>query len=269
MSEATRYKRKVVSMEVMRKKNANKRLKRNIFYFFILVLICAVFFAVCFFVFFKLKTVEFTGLTRYSEEELIKTAELEYGENLYSFKASEAEQKIKTKYPYLSKVEIKRSWPSKLKINIVEKSAKCYITMHNEYFLLSDDLLVVEKSTTPYNEKDLVELTCKDISYCVVGKQLRFTNNGSYEAYENLYNAMEKYGLVEKVDSIYLETRFDISFVYDGRIEVYIGDCEDADMKMKFFKGILTKLDDDAEGYLDITNTKEASFKHKNPPIEY
>jgi hypothetical protein len=36
-------------------------------------------------------------------------------------------------------------------------------------------------------------------------------------------------------------------------------------MKIRFFKGILSKLDDDAEGTLDLTSTKEASFKPKDP----
>ena len=263
MSETSRYKRKAVSMEVMRRQNAKKRLKRNLFYTFILVLVCAVFFAVCFFVFFKIKTIEYTGLTRYSEEQITESIGLEYGENLFSFKASELERKIMEEYPYLGEVEIRRSIPSTLKINIVEKTAKCYVKMRDTYYLLSDDLLVVEQSSSPYKDMELVELRCNDIALCVVGKYLRFYNNGSYEAYEELYSAMEKYEVVNKIDYIELETRFDIYFSFDERIEVYLGESKDADMKIRFFKGILSKLDEDAAGYLDLTNTKEASFKPK------
>jgi len=36
-------------------------------------------------------------------------------------------------------------------------------------------------------------------------------------------------------------------------------------MKIRFFKGIISKLGDEAEGYLDLTSTKEASFKPKDP----
>ena len=265
MSEATRYKRKAVSMEVMRRQNAKKRLKRNLFYTFILVLVCVVFFSVCFFVFFKIKTIEYSGLTRYSEQQITEALGIEYGKNLYSFKAGDLERKIMEEYPYLGKVEIKRSIPSTIKINIVEKSAKCYVKMKDTYYLLSDDLLVVEESSKPYKELDLVELRCNDIAFCVVGKFLRFNNNGSYDAYEKLYNAMEKYELVDKIDNIELETRFDIYFTYDSRIEVYIGESDDADMKIRFFKGIISKLGDEAEGYLDLTSTKEASFKPKDP----
>lgn len=268
MSEETRYKRKAVSMEVMRRQNAKKRLKRNLFYIFILVLLCAVFFAVCFFVFFKVKTIEYTGLTRYSEEEITATLGIELGENLYSFKANELEQKIKDEYPYLGEVNIKRSLPSTLKINIVEKTAKCYLNVHDTYYLLSDDLLVVEESKTPYKDEKLVELRCNEVAYCIVGKYLRFTSEGSYNAYEKLYEAMTKFDIIEKVDYIELKTRFDIYFKYDNRIEVYIGDSIDVDMKIRFFKGILTKLEENAEGYLDLTNTKEASFKPAYPSVE-
>lgn len=267
MSEASRYKRKAVSMEVMRRQNAKKRLKRNLFYTFILVLVCVVFFAVCFFVFFKIKTIEYTGLTRYTEEKITETLGLELGENLFSFKASELERKIMQEYPYLGEVEIRRSIPSTLKIKIVEKTAKCYVKMKDTYYLLSDDLLVVEQSDRPYKDMNLVELRCNDIAFCVVGKYLRFYNNGSYESYEKLYNAMEKYELVDKIDYIELVTRFDIYFSFDERIEVYIGESDDADMKIRFFKGILSKLDDDAEGTLDLTSTKEASFKPKDPDL--
>ena len=124
---------------------------------------------------------------------------------------------------------------------------------------------VVEQSDRPYKDMNLVELRCNDIAFCVVGKYLRFYNNGSYESYEKLYNAMEKYELVDKIDYIELVTRFDIYFSFDERIEVYIGESDDADMKIRFFKGILSKLDDDAEGTLDLTSTKEASFKPKDP----
>ena len=179
MGETSRYKRKAVSMEVMRRQNAKKRIKRNLFYTFILMFISIVFFAVCFFVFFKVKTIEYTGLTRYSETEITATLGIELGENLYSFKVTDLEEKVKEAYPYLGKVEIKRSWPSTLKIDIVEKTAKCYLNVHGSYFLLSDDLLVVEESKTPYTEKELVELRCNDIVYCIVGKYLRFSNNGS------------------------------------------------------------------------------------------
>lgn len=269
MSEATRYKRKIVSMEVMRRQNAKKRIGRNLFYAFVLVLVCGVFVAFFFFTFFKIEKIEISGLSRYDVVDIAKTMNLTKKGNLYSFNAKNVEETIKNEYPYLGKVTIKQIPPSTVRVDIVEKTAKFFVSINNTYYLLSDDLLVVEENPNGYEDMNLVELQCDDISYCIIGKKLRFFNSGSYEAFERVYNAIASQGMIEKIDWIKMETRFDICFKYDDRIEVFIGDSEHVEVKMRFFREILKKLGEEEEGYLNIVDPKEASFKPKEPEIEY
>ncbi|HPE95575.1 MAG TPA: FtsQ-type POTRA domain-containing protein [Bacillota bacterium] len=262
MSDGESYKRRAVSLETLRSKQLQKNTLRWIFYVIVFLIVCGVFAAVCFGIFFRVSAIDLSGVTHYTYEEICEKLPVSIGDNMYSFKATELESELRADLPYVAEITVSRKLPSTVTITVVEKEPVMYMKVIDSYYLISDTLNVLERTDTAPDPADgLTEFTTGKLSRCIVGETLRFTDNSTSEAFLSLCRAIENNDLDGKITAISLKSRFDITMTYENRIDVYIGDTSDSDMKMRFLIGIMKQLDENDSGYLDLTDTKEASFR--------
>ena len=55
--------------------------------------------------------------------------------------------------------------------------------------------------------------------------------------------------------------RYSISFSYQGRLEVKLGDTSDLEMKLKLLAEVIERNNEDATGTIDVSNTQRVSFQ--------
>ncbi len=224
-----------------------------------LVFISLVFLAVCAAVFLKVEDFRVNGAEHYSYEQIVELLPIEKGSNIYSFNGNDIEAKIEETLPYVQNVEIKRDLPTTVEVNVVEEIPFYAADVAGETYIMSPDLKVLEKI---YNNDEIPEITklkLNNVRKCIVGSQVEFVDKRTLDAVITLYENFESNFIKEKIKSVDMRSRFDIYIDYENRFEVYLGDIENLDMKIRFLAGIIDQLDDNAKGKINVSNHQEAS----------
>ena len=74
-------------------------------------------------VFFQVETIEVSGNSRYTQEQVVEASGIQIGDNLYHMNKFQAAQDIREKLPYIGEVSIRRSLPSTIRITVSEWDA--------------------------------------------------------------------------------------------------------------------------------------------------
>lgn len=237
-----------------------KRVRRTVFYVFLFVFISAVFVGVCFAVFLNIKEITVSGNEKYSSEDIISLIPATTGDNIYSFDAADAETLIKQKLPYVGEVTISRNLPNVIEVSIVEEKPVFACDLAGKTYILSPELKVLEsRSSTSAKDTGLAVLTVGNVRRCVVGENIEFVDVRTYDAITELYGYFADEYIEDNIKTLDARSRFDIYVGYDGRFEVYIGDMENADIKVRFLVSIVDRLGSNATGRIDISAANEAA----------
>ena len=81
MNNGEAYKRRVVTMDALNARNRHRKMLRRIFYGVVFLVVCMIFTAVCFGVFFRVDNIVFEGITRYTAEEVSELRPFSNGDN--------------------------------------------------------------------------------------------------------------------------------------------------------------------------------------------
>lgn len=265
-SNAGRYRRREVDLDELKSRQQNKRLRRRVFYIALFSVLILLFTSICFFVLFKIESIEIKGVSGYTEEEIFDAFGIEKGDNLYSFSAEEAEQKLVTALPYLSSVQIERDLPSTIIIHVKEKEPCMYVELNDEKYLLTDDMHILEYTDSEEKLYGLlkIEMEPKTVSRCIVGEQLAFIDKRTREVVADVYREILASDLLDRVNYIDANNRFGIYLGIDGCYDVYMGDSEEFDTKLAFAKGIADKLHtiegDTEQGKIDVSEINKGIY---------
>ncbi|MBR6563442.1 MAG: FtsQ-type POTRA domain-containing protein [Clostridia bacterium] len=255
-----KFTRKNMAIYEAQRRQEKKRSRRTAFYVFLFVFITLVFVAVCVAVFLNVETVTVNGLEKYTYEEIIEYVPINVGDNMFSFKAKEIEEDIVLALPYVGSVEIKRDLPTTVEINVVEEKPYFAAELAGDTYLISSGLKVLDKiddsETLP---SDLTKLELNSVRSCIVGSQIQFVDERTLDALLELYACFEENFIESKIVGVDVRSRFDLYVDYDGRFEVYLGDIDNIDIKIRFLVGIIDELGDDAKGKIDVSNHREAA----------
>ncbi len=257
-----KFTRKNMAIYEAQRRQEKKRSRRTAFYVFLFIAITLVFLAVCVSVFLNVEEVTVEGLEKYSYEEIIEYVPINIGDNMFSFKSKDIEADIVRALPYVGSVEIKRDLPTTVVINVIEEKPYFAAELAGDVYLMSSNLKVLEKITDVENNqeiKDLTTLHLNSVRRCIVGSRIEFVDKRTLDALTDLYTCFADNYIESKIVSVDVRSRFDLYINYEGRFEVYLGDIENIDIKIRFLIGIIDELGDDAKGKIDVSNHREAA----------
>ena len=259
--EKQRFVRKNKAMYDAARRQENKRTRRTVFYVFLFLFVSLIFLAVCVAVFLNVSEVKINGNEKYTYEQIIEYVPINIGDNIYAFDSDEIEAQILQNFPYVGAVEIKRDLPTIVEINITEETPYYATDLAGDAYIFSSNMKVLECLPDTDNTKlGLVSLSINNVRRCIVGSNVEFVSERNNAALMSLYQEFTDNYIEDKIKSIDFASRFDISFNYDDRFEVYIGDTDNIDIKIRFLVAIINELEPDATGLIDVSNPQEASF---------
>lgn len=255
-----KFTRKNIQIYDAQRRQENKRKRRVIVYVSLFLAVSLVFIAVCVAVFLKIDKILIKGNERYSDDQIWEYIPIKKGDNIFAFKAKEIEANINLAYPYIDKVEIKRDFPSTVIVNIEEASPYYYAKIAGDNYYISSELKVLEKLPADVLPDAIFkELKLNNVKKCVVGNSIDFVDKRTYDAISELNDLFVEYGLDNKISRIDIRSRFDIYFDYNDRFEIYLGDMENAEVKIRFLVEIFNELGENATGTIDISDPREAA----------
>ncbi len=258
--EQQKFVRKNMAIYDAQRRQDKKRKRRTVFYVILFVMVSLVFIAIATAVFLKVSKVTISGNSRYSDKQIRSLVPIAVGDNMFSFDAESIEQAICDKYPYVDSVEIKRDLPTTVEVIVKEEKPYYLSEIAGEQYVLSADLKVLERLEDEQGiDTELTSLSLNNVRRCIVGDELEFVDKRTYDAILSLYENFTANYIDDKVLGVDVRSRFDIYINYDNRFEVYLGDIDSIDIKIRFLVGIIDELEPDATGTIDVSNHREAS----------
>ncbi len=215
---------------------------------------------------FVVKTINITGSEKYSDSEILTAADIEEGDNLYSFSKTKTSDEITFHCPYISLVEITRTIPNTIKIAAEEDSEMFYANVWGEYLILSNSLRVLgvtEKAQA--REKGLVELVLPAVSSSVCGRSIEFVSARDDRYIKSIISTVTSSDLFDKgmLDKIDLSDEYEATAQVSGKYYMKLGNESDMDLKLKMaYKTIISLAQESTSpAKIDLTVVGEASVR--------
>lgn len=238
-------------------KVARRRRRSNLMtYCAIAVAICTVIgLAISLFFLFDLEEVQVSGLTLYSNEQILAAGGVEAGKNLIRTNTNVIEDRLLQTLPYIKSVEVDKDYPHSMKISIVEEVKCADIELAGKYYVISPAGKLLEVgNTAPDPELPLV--IGFELKEPELGKKIESENELKSKVLLQLLDSIDRCGF-KKISQINITERTDIELIYDNRITVKLGSSLDLDFKLASIKGTIDqKLPKDFEGTLKYNSAK-------------
>ena len=95
-------------------------------------------------VFFRVSTVEITGDSPYTEEEIRRVSGVEQGDNLFTLNKYQISSRIYTQLPYIGTVNFERKYPDTFVIHVTASVPVAWIESGGSRWLMDTDCKLLE-----------------------------------------------------------------------------------------------------------------------------
>lgn len=206
------------------------------------------------------KNINVEGGSTYSVKKIVKTSGVLEGDRLLAVREKRIREILTTELPYIKDAEISYKFPDTLTITVVPTQDKLLLVEKNKYLRLDKDGKVLSSSKTKM----------KDGLYKIEGLTYKKHETGSvyvpvtgeeskYEMAKSVALEAEKAGLSK--GTVNVSDLQKITFTYEGRIRIYLGDAEDLAEKLEFaYKTIELAAPDKQTGYIDMRFSERGYF---------
>lgn len=180
----------------------------------------------------KLEEYEVIGNQRVGGQELIDVAGLDTGQHLFTISTSEVVRRL-SGMPWISKARVERILPSKLRIVVVERTARVVVRTARGPYLVDSQGLVLQEG-----EEDLVELVDLPVDGLIPGERIEHpTFRHAWTAYESLPDRVRP-----TVESISALTVDQVKFNLKGGPQIFYGAAEQMERKGEAILAVLDQL---------------------------
>ena len=234
-----------------------RRRKRLLLIFYLVTFLIAIGAAVVLSitVLFRIDTIQVTGQSRYTEQEIVQMSGIEVGENLFLADTATAKQHIEEKLPYIGRAKVSRRLPAKILITVEEAEISGAVEYNGGYAIVSPEGKVLEITSAIPEGYSLIEGL--DLKSADLGKKIVYEDPEKQEMFTELAQSLAEHGIAP-ITRMDLTNLYDIVVEYDGRITMEFGLPSDIDFKVRFAKTILSEPDmAEAQGVLNLADCRE------------
>lgn len=242
----------------MAKKRRRRRRRRGSLGPFLRVLsllLAAVAIVMALTLFFKVGSVEVTGSSRYTADEIIEVTGVQVGDNLILLDRYHIAQQLYTQLPYITDVQINPKLPDKLLVEVTETRAAMAIKGADSWWFISGSgkLLEAVDSTAA---KDYPCIKNAETLEPYAGGRLQLNEEESpitTQRLLELLDAMERRGMIAKLNSIDLGDPTKLVLGYDDRFQVEMFYDADFAFKLDGLLATVAQLEPNEQGVIRMT----------------
>ena len=213
-------------------------------------------------IFFQVETVSAEGSSRYSASEIIEESGITEGQNMLFLRTSEIEEELLQSLPYLKTVEIHRTLPGSVRIEVTDCEPAAVLVVSNGYWFIDESGKLLELRTS---DSGLPNVTGLALVTPTTGSV--FNVDSGYGSRKTsligLLTALYEQDLLDGVISIDLSGGSEVIMQYTEKYTVKIPYGSDFDYKMRAMNGIIEALaeqNDTGSGVIDLTLDDEWHF---------
>lgn len=230
-------------------------------------------------VFFKVESIEVSGMDKYTVQEVQEASGIKNGDHLLTFGRTKAAGKVISALPYIKSARIGIKLPNTVKIEIEEVDVTYALKASDgSWWLMSAAGKIVEQVADPENIRHTkilgVQLESPKVGENAVAWQdpvPPVDENGNpvpvtVTAAERLNTVISIAGFLEqnriigKMASVDVNYLMDIQLWYGNQYQILLGSAEQLGVKIATMKAALSQVNYD-EGILDIRDPSNILFK--------
>ena len=210
--------------------------------------------------FFKVESVEVTGNSRYSAQEIQDACGVQLGDNLYLLSKPDMVQRLHQQLPYIDEVRITRRLPNTLCVQVTEFSTVYAVEQEGTVWLLTSGGKIVEtaaeRGDTPLIDgcELLAPSLGGDVSFALELQNRR-------ESLFALLTALESAELTGNVRAIHLGDPTVLSMDYTERFTVEMPYGADYPRLLRYLTLVIEELETNLTGVIDLTRDGEPHFR--------
>lgn len=234
--------------ELIKIRNKKRRIKRNVFFTVMSVVILIV---LCLKLsYFNISSIQVMNNTLVTKDEIIELSNIHLGSNIFSLKKDAVRNNLLSN-SYIQEVKITRKLPSIINIEVSEREPQYYIVKGKEYVIIDKNGIVLDivGSLKGFKLVQISGITEEESSTGgLVSKEAK-----KIKQIETFTDLIDR-GLSDiKITALDLSSNTDIK-VYFNNIMVKVGGIEDMQDKLNRTINIITQQNiKDSKGYIDIS----------------
>lgn len=232
-----------------KKAKKRARVKKGFIAFLLIFILCATLVTLSLTVFFKTEQVTVSGNTIYESNEILETAGIKTGTNMFLVFDSAVKKQLLAKHPFIESVKLKRILPNKIEIKITEATEYYCYEYAGQFFTASKDNRVLAKySSAPAG---LVNVSANSLTNLSVGKIVEFTNEEEKNYLIKLLSTLSDYKL--EVTSVDVTDMLAIEVIVSDRIVVNFGGQTELEGKTAHLATLIKNLDENVRGSVNLS----------------
>ena len=212
-------------------------------------------------VFLRIDSIEVTGdVTMFNESEVIRAAEIDVGDRLFSKATWTIKKNIQRNMPLAERITVYKSPFGKVTIKIELSGVDYYTKIGDKYYALDENLTVLDSniSGSKYSAYGAVLVKLPEVREPTLGERLVFfdtveeTDTEGETLYEvreedfysyvtRFLSALKESGYHTDANGVILTEKFDVTLIYSEKFKVIFGNVNDLDVKFRVFYEILAE----------------------------
>lgn len=200
------------------------------------------------------------GGSAYSMKKIVKNCGVMKGDKLLSVREKRVREILIKELPYIKDVTVSYGFPDTVTITVTPTEDKFLIAHKNKYLRIDKDGKVVSASKTKMKDGlyKIEGLTYVKTAVSQVYQPIE-AETKKYEMARNIAAEAELAGILNGIIDVTDMDR--ITFTYDSRIKIYLGDAKDLQTKMSFAaKTISSAASGNKTGYIDMRFSERGYF---------
>ena len=211
--------------------------------------------------FFRIRTINVSGNSRYDREVIIQAAQVKEGDNLFLLNKYDAAARIRKTLPYVEMVQFRRTLPDTLSIVVTECTSPAAVIQDGQAYLLCDKGTIVDQ-VSPAAAKKLMQVQGLTLIDPAVGGEAVAAQGQALtlEQLLSLLQALDERSLTGDVQSIDLSDPSQITLRYLDRFDVCFPRDTDYGYKLDYLLAVVEKLEINETGTINMMQEGKARF---------
>lgn len=205
---------------------------------------------------FSVKNIVIDGVDHYTYTQILRAGGLSKGQVMFFISESKFSDALTEQFAYIRSVKLEKQYPDTVTITLEEEEPEFYIEIQGEYYLLTRSLKVLERF---YNEAKLLEsspnvqyIQVPVVARAVVCDTLEFAEISKSRHTDEALDILLESRLYPGVTAIDFSNRFDMTIMYENRLEIHLGSFEEYESKLDLALGMVHAYSEQATGKLEI-----------------
>jgi cell division septal protein FtsQ len=213
----------------------------------------------------KVETIEITPTELYDTNEIMASTGIKQGDVLYGIDVKSVKSKLEEKYHYLKDIKLSLVFPSTVSISFGEDMGDMCLKLGDEYYVIDDSQKVLKRCDDPSDGgAHRITVVSNRIQRCIVGEKVVYSDDTLMKMVDQIILAVDANGVLEKINTIDMTDKFDITMDFDSRFDVKLGSTENVKYKIAMVIKVVEELYEDDIGQIDVSETGMAYVKLYN-----